>query len=163
MTGPALERVLIHELAHQWFGNSVSPAQWSDVWLSEGFATYAEWLWIERDAGTSFLRESIEAKRGEIATFGLPFPLAMPPPTDLFNGVVYRVGAMTLHALRLTVGDDPFFEILRSYHRQFQGAAATTEDFIAVAESISCEDLDDLFDAWLFGPLVPEFPSATHS
>jgi aminopeptidase N len=158
MTGPEIfDRVLIHELAHQWFGNSVSPAQWSDVWLNEGFASYAEWLWFENETGRAVLDTSIEAERAEFATFGLP-PPGTPPPTDLFNGSVYRIGAMTLHALRLTVGDDTFFEILRTYHTQFRGGAATTEDFIAVAEGVSGEDLGDLFGDWLFGFEVPEFP-----
>ena len=159
MTDPEIfERVLIHELAHQWFGDSVGLGQWSDIWLSEGFSSYAEWLWLERDADTADLTARMEVERADFATFGLPPPGA-PPATDLFNGAVYRVGAMTLHALRLTVGDDAFFEILRTYHSRFQGGTATTEDFVAVAESVSGEDLEDLFGAWLYGFEIPEFPT----
>ena len=159
MTRPDIfERVLIHELAHQWFGDSVSPGQWSDIWLTEGFASYAEWLWTERDSDIAGLTASMELERAEFATFGLPPPGA-PPSTDLFNGAVYRVGAMTLHALRLTVGDEFFFDILRTYHSRFRGGTATTEDFIAVAEEVSDEDLDGLFDAWLYGFEIPQFPT----
>jgi aminopeptidase N len=153
------EDVLIHELAHQWFGNSVSLGRWADIWLNEGFASYAEWLWIEREDGRESMERDIATERDEYATAGLNAP-GVPPSFDLFNGSVYRVGAMTLHALRLTVGDDAFFEILRTYTATFADGSVTTADFIAVAESVARVDLDGLFEAWLIEPGVPEFPQA---
>ncbi len=158
LTDPELfERVLIHELAHQWFGDSVSIGLWRDIWLAEGFASYAEWLWIERERGRELVDSSIEAERAFFADSGVR-PPGDPLADDLFNQSVYRVGAMTLHALRLTVGDLLFFEVLRIYHQQFAGGTATTGDFIDVAEDVSGMDLGDLFESWLFEAEVPEFP-----
>ena len=151
------ERILIHELAHQWFGNSVSTALWRDIWLNEGFTSYAEWLWFERERDRDFLDTNIEIERAFFAESGAR-PPGDPLATDLFNQSVYRVGAMTLHALRLTVGDEAFFNILQTYHLQFKGGTATTGDFVDVAESVSGMDLQDLFDSWLFDDEVPRFP-----
>jgi len=152
------EYVLIHELAHQWFGDSVSPGQWKDIWLNEGFASYAEWLWTERESGRAVLEEGIVTEREEFDGAGFN-PPGSPPSFDLFNASVYRVGAMALHALRLTVGDDVFFEILRTYAARFADATAVTADFIAVAEEVSEEDLSGLFEDWLYDREVPEFPA----
>lgn len=153
------ESVLIHELAHQWFGNSVSLAGWGDIWLNEGFASYAEWLWVERELGRNVMENNIAAERNQFAAAPQP-PAGAPEVGNLFNQAVYRVGAMTLHALRLTVGDDAFFETLRTYAAQFADGAATTEDFIAVAESVSGAELSDLFDDWLYGTELPQLPQA---
>ncbi len=157
-TSAFFEDVLIHELAHQWYGDSVSPASWRDIWLNEGFASYAEWLWLEREAGREELEAGIAAERMLFASAGFP-PPGDPPPGDLFNASVYRVGAMTLHAFRLTVGDDAFFETLRRYAADFRDANASTEDFVSLAEDVSAMELDGLFDAWLYDPDVPAFPA----
>lgn len=151
------ERILIHELAHQWFGNSVSTALWRDIWLNEGFASYAEWLWLERERDRDFLETNIENERAFFVESGAR-PPGDPLATDLFNQSVYRVGAMTLHALRLTVGDESFFKILQTYHVQFKGGTATTGDFVDVAETVSGMDLRELFDSWLFAHEIPRFP-----
>ncbi len=150
--------MLVHELAHQWFGNSVSPARWQDIWLNEGFASYAEWLWIERERGAAALDTGIAAERRLWESYGTGTRVGDPQPFQLFAGEVYRVGAMTLHALRLTTGDDAFFAILRSYAARFRNANATTTDFVELAEEISGIELDALFDEWLFSDTVPEFP-----
>lgn len=151
------EPVLVHELAHQWFGDYVSTARWQDIWLNEGFASYAEWLWLEHTLGTEALAVGLTGERERFAAANFP-PPGLPPSDDLFNASVYRIGAMTLHALRLTVGDDAFFTTLRTYVDRFGGATASTEDFIAVAQEVSGQDLGALFDAWLYGAAVPEFP-----
>ncbi len=151
------ELVIVHELAHQWFGNHVSPGRWQDIWLNEGFASYAEWLWIEASLGIEGVAVGITQERDRFVGSGLA-PPGSPPPDDLFNASVYRIGAMTLHALRLSVGDEAFFDTLRTYVARFGGGTATTDDLIAVAEEVSGQDLDALFEAWLFGDDVPEFP-----
>ena len=151
------EYVMIHELAHQWFGNSVTPSRWQDIWLNEGFASYAEWIWQEHIEGYDSVASGIANERNSFANAGLR-PPGEPPAADLFNAAVYRVGAMTLHALRLTVGDEAFFEILREYADRFAYSNAATEDFVVIAEEISGRELAELFESWLYGESVPEFP-----
>lgn len=268
ITSGDVDEAAAHELAHQWFGDSVSLAKWEDIWLNEGFATYASWLWAAHDAGedtlvstvstihnaiTQFesaagqagaldyslskpglldlldalppdftlpasqvvdlarlllagysnssvesmiaqmpagditrdeLRQLVELLNfdrtplspdqvwGVATTFGVessypryiqsPRLVWTPPglaaPDDLFNAGVYYRGALVLHALRQAVGDEAFFEILRAYYDQYKYGNAATEDFIAVAEDVSGQDLSDLFNAWLYAPLVPDLP-----
>jgi aminopeptidase N len=152
------ELVLVHELAHHWFGNHVGLRRWKDIWLNEGFATYAEWLWLEDVEGRAFLDEGIERERRELVEAGVVAP-GDPSADRLFGEASYRAGAMVLHALRLTVGDDAFFTTMRRYVDRFGGLTATTDDFIAVAEEVSGRSLGDLFVPWLYGTTLPEFPA----
>lgn len=153
------EVTAVHELFHQWFGNSVSVGDWSDIWLNEGFATYSEGLWAEYDGGLTGLNEWVAGVYTNVATSldEISAP-GTPPADDLFNHGVYAWGALTLHALRLRVGDRIFFDILRAYYDRYKFSNARTADFIAVAEEISGQPLDDFFQQWLYSGVLPDMP-----
>ncbi len=144
----------LHELAHQWFGNSVTPATWQDVWLNEGFATYSEWLWVEQTQGKGAFDTLLRAQHTSMVGRRMGAP-AQPPPDQLFGAPVYIRGAWSLHALRLRIGDDAFFALLRAWVTRYAYSNASTADFIAVAEAVSGQDLEVLFDAWLYQPELP--------
>ena len=251
------ETVVSHELAHQWFGNSVTLGNWQDIWLNEGFATYSSLLWAEHAYGNSvlnrevsdmyagmapgepsqsvspsdlgrFLRdidgddnltqeqailavdtvfqsqvpeEDIDVLKSQIPADGIGYTdlrnlitglnfneiivtisslgtfaetvgdndsnfadaVIFPPPGDpsadtLFSGSVYQRGALTLHALRLEVGDETFFEILKTYAERFKYSNATTQDFIDIVEEISGQELSEFFDGWLYQDDIPDIP-----
>lgn len=154
-----VDMVIAHELAHQWFGDSVSPATWRDLWLNEGFATYFQHLWTEHTKGEAVFEATMRGSHAGARNNKMP-PPGEPQLNDLFGPAVYVRGALTLHALRLTVGDERFWEILRTYYARYQGGNAGTADFIAVAEEVSGEDLTAFFDAWLYGEEVPDLPEA---
>lgn len=146
------ETTVAHEAAHQWFGDWVSPATWQDIWLNEGFATYFQWLWDE-EAG----RGTVDSMAREAAQrFDLDRPPIDPGAADLFHPTVYQRGGMTLHVLRHEVGDDDFFEIVRTWLSRYGGGTATTEDLEALAHEISGRDLTELFDVWLRSDELPD-------
>ncbi len=148
--------LLSHELAHQWFGDAVSPASWDDIWLNEGWATYAEWMWLDRE-GLDRLDDQAERALAGIAHRGGP----VSRPDDLFGDVTYDGGGAALHALRLTIGDEAFFAGARAWVTDHMDAAATTDDFQATMEEVSARDLDDFFDTWVHAATRPDtFPTA---
>jgi aminopeptidase N len=153
------ETVVLHELAHQWFGNSVSLSAWNEGWLKEGFATYAEWLWEAHTAaadGENVLRARVRKVYETPKQPWESYPPLLSPDSDfLLNPSVYTRGALTLHALRVRVGDETFWRIVRSYAERYRHGNASTDDFIALAEEISGQQLDDFFDAWLRQREIP--------
>lgn len=150
------ENTVAHELAHQWFGNAVSLADWSDIWLNEGFARYAEGLWVERNGGPEALTQWVSAQHAFLAQrAGELTPPAEPPGDNLFNASVYIWGALALHALRLELGDATFFDVLRAYAARFEHGNARTADFIDVAEEVSGRALGDFFATWVYGDELP--------
>ena len=142
--------VVVHELAHSGSATASSVDTWQDIWLNEGFATYAEWLWSERE-GFGTAQENFDFARTGSPTTTRSGQLAIgdPGPVALFDFPVYARGAMTLQALRNEVGDNDFFQILKEWAKTQAGKTVTTAEFIALAERISHKELDALFDAWL--------------
>ncbi len=157
---PAAELIYAHELAHQWFGNAVTLARWRDIWLNEGFATYAEWLWSEHADGTS-VASSAETTYRDFVGSGEELPPVLDPGSDdLFNPNVYGRGGLTLYAVRVEVGVDVFDEIVTTYFERFNGKSVTTDDFVGVAEDVSGRQLDGLFTDWLVKRELPPLPKA---
>jgi aminopeptidase N len=149
--GAQADVILVHELAHQWVGDTVSPATWQDIWLNEGFATYAEWLYAERTGGAT----AADQARLVNGTPDLDTPPGDPGSEELFGRSVYLRGGQTLQALRERIGDDAFFEVLRRWVDEHRDDTASTEDFIALSEEVAGQQLDDLFDAWLYATTAP--------
>jgi aminopeptidase N len=147
---------LVHENAHQWFGDSVSPTRWQDIWLNEGFATYAEWLYREQHGGDS-AQKTFDALYARPASDGLwAFPPGDPGSgAHLFDTPVYARGAMALHELRRAVGDRVFLRILRAWAAAHRHGHGTTAQFTALAERESGKDLNGLFTTWLYAQGKP--------
>lgn len=143
---------LAHELAHQWFGDAVSPATWIDVWLNEGFATYADLLWKEHHDGSD-LWEMVTDDSSPL--FGSNLPVLSSAAASTFDPAVYGGGARTLHALRLEVGDDLFFTIARQWVTTLGGSSATTQDLVDLASQVAGRDLRPFFDTWLLHSSQP--------
>jgi aminopeptidase N len=151
--------VIVHELAHQWYGDSVSVNEWKEIWLNEGFATYAEWLWGENTGGQS-AQKTFDTYFAQAESPIWKVPPGNPGKADLFDNSVYVRGGLTLHALRLAVGDDAFFKILKAWAAEKANGNATTPEFIALCERISGKQLDQLFNDWLYGKVRPPRPPA---
>jgi len=154
------ENLTAHEAAHQWWGDMVTCATWSDIWLNEGFATYSAALWFEFQSGTSnpeALRDYMSQSRPD----EFDEAIYIPNPTDvnrIFSGnYSYRKGAWVVHMLRGVVGTGTFFEILEAYRDRFEFSTATTEDFRQIAEEVWGGDLEWFFGEWVYGGGAPAY------
>jgi hypothetical protein len=150
--------VVVHELAHQWTGDSLSVRRWKNVWLNEGFATYVEWLWAEHEHGPTTAQIFDNFYQGLPKEF-YHLPIGDPGPKHLFDIEVYWRGAMTLEALRETIGDGAFFKVLHRWTTTHAGGNVATSQFVNLAERISGRQLDGFFHRWLLGHKRPADPS----
>jgi aminopeptidase N len=146
---------IAHELAHQWFGDSVSVAAWNDIWLNEGFASFAEYLWLAHTGVQSAHRSFRLDYQTPAKSSFWKVVIADPKRRNMFDIAVYRRGAMALQALREKVGDATFFPLLKAWTATYRHGNASTQQFIALAEQMSGQNLDAFFTAWLFTPRKP--------
>jgi len=155
------ESVVVHELAHQWFGDHIAVRAWQHIWLNEGFATYAEWLWAQEEGGPTPQQQFNRAFNGFPANDSFwDLRIGNPGPQSIFEFPVYLRGAMTLQALRAKVGTADFFQILQDWAAQGPPRLGTTTAFIALAEQVSGRQLDTLFRNWLFTSGRPPRPES---
>jgi aminopeptidase N len=154
------ERLVAHELAHQWFGNSLTPSSWQHIWLNEGFACYAEWLWSEASGGLTAAQQ-VQKAQSRLKSLPQDLLLSDPGPELKFDDRLYKRGAITLHVLRQHLGDDAFFELLRTWTKTYRHGSVTTDDFIALAVSLSPDEgaVRHLFALWLDSTDLPAFRS----
>jgi aminopeptidase N len=159
---PVGESPVPHEIAHQWFGDSITESDWDHLWISEGFATYFEALFYEHLLGSVALSQSMARAAEAIKKFHQthPFPLIDPGLRDLrkkLNAFNYQKGAWVLHMLRNLLGDDTFFRGIRSFYSLYEGGTATTEDFQRVMEAVSGTSLNSFFRQWFYQPGWPDY------
>ncbi len=163
------ERLIAHELSHQWFGNSLGLKRWQDIWLNEGFACYSEWLWAEHAHGQP-AHESARSHYAVLARKPQDLLLADPGARDMFDDRVYKRGALTLHALRRQLGDAAFFNAVRAYVAAGTHSLVTPADFVTQLYLVApgtgdteateaTEATDDLLGAWLDRAELPSFPA----
>ncbi|MFE0101783.1 M1 family metallopeptidase [Streptomyces sp. NPDC059009] len=161
---------LVHELAHQWYGDSVTPETWQDMWLNEGFATYAEWLWQEDHDGDSaqetfdalYKGDYYEDEEDNDAVWDFP-PAKPTDAAHISDSPVYERGAMVIHKIRQAVGDDRFYDIIQGWAAEHRHGNADTADFTAYVEKMAPDDgarekLKVVWDEWLHGDGKPEKP-----
>ena len=154
-TSPS-QGTVVHEIAHEWFGNAVSVARWKDIWLNEGFARFAQWLFTERTGGATAQSafNTAYATPDTNAGFWSPAP-ANPTAVTMFDGTIYTRGGMTLQALRQKIGNDAFSTLLKRWFAENKYGNVTTEDFIATAERFAGQQLDEFFRIWLYTDTKP--------
>jgi aminopeptidase N len=163
-----IESVVAHEIAHQWFGDSVTESTWADLWLSEGFATYFAGLFIEKydgeDAFREYMRSAASRYFGYEGRHNAPIhDTTTENLNDLLNPNNYEKGAWVLHMLRKRLGDEAFFKGLRIYYEKHRDANATTEDLREALEKASAQNLKEFFARWVYGSGHPKYELSSYS
>ncbi|MEU7583071.1 M1 family metallopeptidase [Streptomyces sp. NPDC041068] len=159
-----VDSIMVHELAHQWFGDSVSPRSWSDLWLNEGHATWYEALYADEQAKQPLkdrMRDAYRQSDSWRATGGPPARPKQPAPgqkISIFRPVVYDGSALVLYALRQEIGHRAFDRLQREWVRTHRDGNAATADFVRLASRTAGRDLSGFFDAWLYGEKTPPMP-----
>ncbi|MFO7690848.1 MAG: M1 family metallopeptidase [Cryobacterium sp.] len=149
------DRLIAHELAHQWFGNSLTVQTWRDIWLHEGFACYAEWIWAEASGGRT-ADDSARAYRRELEALPQDLVTGDPGPHDMFDDRVYKRGALALHAIRRSVGDEAFFDALRAFTLDRRHSNITAEEFVSfITEHTGSAGIDRIVRGWLAEAALP--------
>ena len=155
------EALIAHEIAHQWFGDSVTEADWHHLWLSEGFATYLTQLYLEHTYGHARFQEGMLRARQRVLSFYGQKPESavidhsVSDPQELLTANSYQKGAWVLHMLRRRLGDPIFWDGLRELYRRHRDGNAVTEDFRRILEELSSQKLDHFFEQWLKRPGHP--------
>ena len=155
------EKLIAHEVAHQWFGNSVTESDWHHIWLSEGFATYLTSVYLEKNYGTEQLTLEMKSDRERVIKYFLKSPSPVIDTTNtslmrLLNTNSYQKGAWVLHMLRHELGDDIFWKGMRSFYEGYKNKNALTDDFERVMEEVSGKELSGFFHEWLYVPGQPD-------
>jgi aminopeptidase N len=149
--GHGYDWLLIHELAHQWWGDCVTCDTWKEVWLNEGFASYSEALWEEHTEGPAWYRIYMDAMDHG------PYSGTIYDPPYVWSSIVYDKGAWVLHMLRWVMGDDGFFQVLLDYRSAYEHSNVVTTDLVTVAESVYGDDLAWFFDPWIYHEGRPDY------
>ncbi|MBO9521133.1 MAG: M1 family metallopeptidase [Nocardioidaceae bacterium] len=152
------ERLVAHELAHQWYGNAVTAGGWDDIWLHEGFACYAEWLWSEA-SGRESAAEHARHHWDRLAALPQDLVLGDPGAADMFDDRVYKRGALLLHTLRRRVGEEAFRSVLRTWVERHRYGNAGTPELRALVAEIAADPAEDLFTDWLEKAALPALPA----
>ena len=142
-TSTVIDRIIAHELAHQWFGNASTQQDWTDIWLSEGFAKYMEFVYMAhkyRHVDSDLMRRYMEWIRGMVVRADVPAPKKISVDQLLNTYAVYHRGALTLHALRKQAGDTKFWQIMRAAHSRTSGANTSTETFLGIVREFAGEE-----------------------
>ena len=156
------ERLIAHELAHQWFGNSLTIADWRHIWLNEGFAKYAEWLWSEHAGGPPATAHAAAA-HALLARQRQDLRLADPGRRQMFDDRLYERGGVAVHALRCALGEGAFFRMLKGWTAIHRHGLVTTEGLAAHAQQYTSRPLGGFFDAWVHGTVLPPLPAPSTS
>lgn len=150
------DRLIAHELAHQWFGNSLTLSRWADIWLHEGFACYAEWIWAEASGGPTAHQNAVR-HRAELDRLPKNIVVGDPGPQAMFDDRVYKRGALALHAVRQALGDETFFTAVRAFTRTHRHGNVTTDDLIGCFDIASGTGLaGPILARWIFAKSLPE-------